>query len=335
MNIREVRLNKEMITRFAAGLSLLSLAVLVLGLTSRALGDELSLDNRKAILIGHNVTPTTEIPLKHSWTVGTYALGFSATENLFIATSPWIWVSYNTANVHLKYSRAMTSNFRIAIFGSYFESFNSTPFITEAGGNPLGDVPTGTPPPGGGGRRRIFRLKSDVNAQATVTTYTEQTNRYQWRSASAHFLASYDVGSRVTFYGNVHYGYFWNDDFPYSIRMDPGRDSIRGQIDVTTLTQIKIGDSDFHLLGELGALGVNYLQPYLQVGGSLAYLSDNWLIQLGASATLTFSEVFTSEGWMPGRYDGRPHYSESENRTYYYRYLQTALHPEIQLQYFF
>jgi hypothetical protein len=325
-----------MITRFAKALLFLTLPVLAFN----AFADELSLDSvtvekQKAILIGHNVTPTTDIPLKKSWTVGTYALGVSVTENLFLATSPWIWVSYNTANFHLKYSRAITPSFRVALFGSYFESFNSTPFITEAGGNPIGDVPTGTPLPGGRGRRRVLSPQSDIHAQAVVSTYTEQTNRYQWKSASLHMLASYELGERVTVYGNIHYGYFWNDDFPYSIRMDPGHDSIRGQVDMTTLTQVKLGATDFHVLGELGALGVNYLQPYLQIGASLAYLSESWLVQLGASATMPFSEAFTTTGWMPGRYDGRQHESQSENRTYYYRYLQTALHPEVQLQYYF
>lgn len=287
-----------------------------------------STGQRKAILIGHNVTPTTDIPPPGVWTVGTYAVGVSPTKNLFIASSPWIWSTYNTANIHVKWTDQISRNLHYSLFASYFESFNSTPFITEANGSTR---PIGTNPfPGGGGRH--FRRPSIA---ATANETVLQTNRYQWQSASLHLLTGYAFGDRASFYTNVHYGYFWNDDFPYSIRMDPGRDSIRGQIDVTTLTQIRLGSSAMHWLFELGGLGLNYEAPYLQVGTSLAYQGRTWLLQAGASATMQFSEAIYQSGWTPGRYDDREHWSKSENRSYWFRYLQTALHPEVQVQYYF
>ena len=61
-----------------------------------AQADELMDDS---ILIGHNVTPTTDMLKSGVTTVGTYAMAYGFSDSFFIATSPWIWGSYNTANV--------------------------------------------------------------------------------------------------------------------------------------------------------------------------------------------------------------------------------------------
>lgn len=260
-------------------------------------------------LIGHNVTPTAATPAKNTYTVGTYAAGVGLTNKIFVATSPWIWTSYNTANIHLKYIEPITHRFRVGGFASYFESYDSAPFLTED--------------------------RTNVHSSSgTTTANVANTNRYQWKSASAHFLGSYDVSNAVTTNVNFHYGYFFNDDFAYSIRMDPGRDSIRGQMDLTTLTSIKIPDSDVKLLFEFGTLGLNYMYPYLQVGSSIAYADGDWLFQLGASYTVAWNEARYRSGWVPGRYDSRVHYTR-DGQAYSERYLQTAMHPEIQLQYLF
>lgn len=277
-----------------------------------------------SILIGHNVTPTTDMLKSGVVTVGTYAVGYGLSDSFFVATSPWIWGSYNTANVHLKWGQRISNSSRISLFASYFESYESTPFLRNAGtlnGNPGGTRPgrggPNTPPSSGSGGTTIYTA----------------LERYQWKSASAHALYSYDTDSGKTFYFNLHYAYFWNDDFPYSIRMDPGDDKIRNQVDFTTLTKIPMSD-EWLFLFEFGGLGLNYLYPYMQAGASIAYKSPSWLVQLGASYTAQFAELNKSTAWSPGRYDSRAHTTEN-GQTYYFRYLQTALHPEIQIQFFF
>jgi hypothetical protein len=280
---------------------------------------------QKAILIGHNVTPTTETVKAGVFTLGNYAVGVGLTDHWFIATSPWIWVSYNTANAHIKWSTEINKNSKFALFGSYFHSYASSPLVQEIGGSKVGTRPGGPPPTIGG-----------VGPHATAATVIYGgLNRYQWESASIHILYSYDFLWWWTSYFNLHYGYFWNDDFAYSIRMDPGKDSLRGQVDLTTLHTIKLSDSGFHFNLEAGLLGANYNYPYLQLGTSLAFISRLWLIQAGASATMQVDESGLATGWEPGRYDSRTHISASKHKLYYYRYLQTAVHPEIQLQFFF
>lgn len=269
----------------------------------------ISKSRSRSIVVGHNVTPTASSPKKGVWTVGNYALGVGITDSIFLATSPWVWTSYNTANIHLKVSAPVNRKVRVGVFASYFESYDSAEFLVKQ--------PTGL-------HASTFSSTSKIS----------DTNRYQWQSASAHLVSSIEASDSVTVNFNAHYAYFWNDDFPYSIRMDPGRDSLRGQVDLSTLTEVKMSDSELSWLFELGALGVNYAAPYLQLGGSLVYKDESWLVQFGASYSVAFNEAGYQSGWMPGRYDSRTHYT-NDGQAYRQRYLQTALHPEVQLQYFF
>lgn len=280
-------------------------------------------DQRKTIIIGHNVTPTTEIPKQGTWTLGSYAAGYAFTDNLFIATSPWIWLSYNTGNIHAKWVKKK-GKWSYGAFASYFKSYNSTPLIDDNGGSGLQNRP---PRPGNGGPNPTNPV---TPSPLTITTL----NRYEWESANTHLLMSYEWTSDVKTNFNFQYGYYFNDEFAYSIRMDPGDDSIRDQIDVTTLTSVRFNEN-WGVLLEFGGLGLNYIDPYMQSGMSFFYQGDNWFVQLGASYTAAFSELDEDSAWEPGRYDSRLHYSESQKTYYYYRYLQTALHPEIQIQFSF
>jgi hypothetical protein len=303
---------------------------LLLSLQSFALEEELQLETekpeKKSFLIGHNMTPTTEIPKPGVWTVGNYALAVGVSDHLFVATSPWIWVSYNTANIHFKWTKATSENSRFGFFASYFESYDSSPLIGEIGGSQVSKRPGSLPPAGPPAFAPL--------ATTTVGGY-KATTRYQWKSASLHSLYNYKFDSGTTTYLSLKYSYFWNDDFPYSIRMDPGRDDIRGQWDFTTLTNVPISNSDFSWNLEFGGLGLNYKAPYCHMGLSLGYASQSWLVTLGASYTAQFRELNQQSAWVPGRYDGRAHISQIDGATYYFRYLQTAMHPEVQVQYFF
>lgn len=265
------------------------------------------------------MTPSTETLAQNQWTVGTFAIARGLTDRLFIATSPWIWISYNTANLHAKWIPVEEGAFRAGLFVSYFESFDAKPLDNGISGATTRCRPPfvcdATPPPG-----------------ATVINFGRP--RYQWKNISTHILASFAWTRDITTYSSLKLSYFWNDDLPYSIRMDPGSDAIRGQIDGTTLTKLRLA-KDFQAGIEVGVLGANYIEPYLHLGGSISYLNSNWLLQVGASYTIQFSEIGDKSGWTPGRFDERSHVSQSEGDFYYFRYLQTALHPEVQVQYYF
>jgi hypothetical protein len=54
---------------------------------------------RKSILLGHNLTPTTETLYRGTVTAGWYALAVGVTDNLTIGTSPWLASLYNMPNL--------------------------------------------------------------------------------------------------------------------------------------------------------------------------------------------------------------------------------------------
>jgi hypothetical protein len=271
------------------------------------------------LYIGHNLTQSTNVPEAHGWTAGNYAAGYALTENLFIATSPWIWVSYNTYNIHLKWSQPLSPSSTIGFFASYFDSYNSTNLANNSNS------------------RSINTPGAPFSAASTPTGHTVSSslNRYQWTSYSLHALYSYEYDNNLSQYFNLKYSYFINDDMPYSLRMDPGDDNISDQWDASTLLKVPLGRSHLSWAFELGAIGLNYLSTFAHFGTSISYLNQDWLVQVGASYTAPFSELGKDSALEIGRYDNREHYSKSANEYYTERYLQVAVHPEVQVQYSF
>lgn len=272
----------------------------------------------EAVFIGHNLTPSTDTAGKHKVTLGNYAAGFGVTENLFIATSPWILFSYNTANIHLKYTEVLSPKSTAGIFMSYFDSYDSESLMGSA---PYGSGPGNTP----------FAVGDGLPSGSSITP---GTNRYQWTSYSVHGLYSYRYDSGTTQYLNLKYSYFVNDEMPYSLRMDPGDDSIRDQIDLSTLFKMPVED-DVSVALEGGLLGANYKNPFAHIGASFVFQQPQWLVQVGASYTAPVAELGRSSAFEVGRMDQRVHYSQIAGQYYTERYLQVAVHPEIQIQFNF
>jgi hypothetical protein len=264
------------------------------------------------IFIGHNLTPSTEVLTKGAVTAGNYAVGYGVTENILLATSPWIWTTYNTTNLHLKYSQIISPQSTAGFLVSYFDSFGSGDLIDSSYNNSM---------PG------AFALPS-------ASELPIGTNRYQWTNYSASGLYSYRYEGGNTQYLNLKYSYFVNDDRPYSLRMDPGDDGIRDQVDVSTLLKIPVEDGASISL-EGGVIGVNFVEPYAHMGASVGFQNKGWLVQVGASYTVPVSLLGTADGMDVGRMDQRIHYSEIAKRYYTERYLQIAVHPEVQIQYSF
>ena len=276
-----------------------------------------SLRQTEAVFIGHNLTPSTDVAGKYKVTLGNYAAGFGLTENLFVATSPWILYSYNTMNIHLKYSQVLSPKTTAGLFASYFDSYNSESLMGSA---PYGSSPGYTP--------------FAADGLPSASSITPGTNRYQWTSYSVHGLYSYRYDSGSTQYFNLKYSYFVNDEMPYSLRMDPGDDSIRDQIDVSTLVKMPVED-EVSVALEGGLLGANYKSPFAHIGASFVFQKPQWLIQVGASYTAPLNEIGRPSSFEVGRMDKRVHYSQIAGQYYTERYLQVAVHPEIQLQFNF
>lgn len=245
----------------------------------------------KSILIGHNATPTTHALVPRTITIGNYGVGYSPSDSILIATSPWIWTSYNTANLAGKWTQPVSDRWRIGAFAAYFRSIEDRPLV-KAG----------------------------------------TLQRYQFETAVLQALASYQW-HRAIVHAGFKYSYFINDYYPYSLRLDPGDDSIRDQFDLTVLVEQKISER-MRLNFEFGTLALTALQPYGHVGVSWSMLFDSWLLQLGGSYTAQWSSVGSDQFWTPGAGNNRWK-RNSDGQFYGTGYLVTALHPEIQIQYFF
>lgn len=46
--------------------------------------------------IGHNMSPGTDVPAKSTWTVGSYLIGYSPTDECLIGTNAWMAWNYNS-----------------------------------------------------------------------------------------------------------------------------------------------------------------------------------------------------------------------------------------------
>jgi hypothetical protein len=65
---------------------------------------------KKSILFGHNLTPTTYTLKKGTMTAGNFMAGGGITDQFMLATSPWLYVSYNMPNIGARY-RVPLNNF--------------------------------------------------------------------------------------------------------------------------------------------------------------------------------------------------------------------------------
>lgn len=74
------------------------------------------------ILLGHNLTPTTYTLPRGQGTAGSYALGYGLTDQLFVGTSPWIWIGYGMAMAEGRYRFLQESGFELTLEGMYFNS---------------------------------------------------------------------------------------------------------------------------------------------------------------------------------------------------------------------
>lgn len=85
----------------------------------------------KSILIGHNLTPTTHTLAGGSVTAGNYLVAVGLTDNLFIATSPWMYVSYNMYSVGARYRYALDSLSDLGLQVSYLKSSDEPPYLYQ------------------------------------------------------------------------------------------------------------------------------------------------------------------------------------------------------------
>lgn len=316
--------------------TLITLAISVLTVLKAAHGSNSSesrapiaetTDRSEAIFLGHNVSPSSYSLRAGQIGVGNFGIAAGVTDQLTLATSPWLWSSYEAANVHLKWINRWPNGSRFGAMVSYFETFGDRPFLKCAGdweGYQCPNQPSET---------IEQRRQTNPLGYRFMESISALPNRYQFQAVASHFLYGIDVG-RQTYHFNFKFSYFFNDDRAYSIRIDPGNDEIRGQIDATLLVEHRFTQA-VRFNFEAGFLGLNAMVPSGHLGVSTAWLSGAWLAQFGASATWKLPN--TGPGIIENIGASDSGFHTAKDGQYYYggRYHESSIHPELQIQYFF
>jgi hypothetical protein len=283
--------------------------------------------NLKAVFLGHNASPSSYALSAGQVTAGNFGIAVGITDHITIATSPWLWASYEAANIHVKWVAERDNGFRVGALVSYFETFGDSPFLRCIGAWEGWMCPNQSP--------EIVDLRRQANPVGYKLTEAISAfpNRYQFQTVASHFLYGID-SDRQSYHLNLKFSYFFNDDRAYSIRVDPGTDAIRGQVDATVLLEHRV-NSYFRLNFEAGALGLNAIVPSGHLGFSAAWANQFWLAQVGASATWMLPSTGPRMIENLGASEERFHTAKDGQFYYGGRYYQTSVHPEFQLQYFF
>ncbi|MBN8539245.1 MAG: hypothetical protein J0L82_02570 [Deltaproteobacteria bacterium] len=284
-------------------------------------------DRPETVFLGHNATPSSYALGAGQITAGNFGIAAGITDQVTIATSPWLWASYEAANVHLKWITPRSNGSRIGAMVSYFETFDDRPFL-KCVGEWEGYLCPNQPAEIVEQRRQAnplgYRFTESVSALP---------NRYQFQAITTHMLYGIDNGRR-TYHFNLKFSYFFNDDLPYSIRIDPGTNEIKGQVDATVLIEHRFS-SQARLNFETGFLGLNAIVPSGHIGFSAGWTSGFWLAQIGASATWRLPNTGPNMFVFLGESDIGFHTAKDGQHYYGGRYRQSSIHPEVQIQYFF
>lgn len=129
-------------------------------------------------------------------------------------------------------------------------------------------------------------------------------NKYDQEAIFSRLTGTKVFSPSYSLHVSAGYQYFFSEKKPYSLRLKPGNHS-ESTVSFSTLHQINLDDG-WGIFLELGALGLNYVTPYLHTGISL-FLQQaegwTWLVGISRSTSLGGTDA--------------------------------KLHPEIQIQYVF
>jgi hypothetical protein len=163
--------------------------------------------------------------------------------------------------------------------------------------------------------RYSFRLSDFIQNANFESIYFKTFNygagTYRQESLFERFVGTRYFAPSYTLHVSLGYQYFFEDEYPFSLRLRPGNGS-RYNLDFSTLSEIHLTEH-LGVFVELGTLGLNYAVPYLHTGLSV-FGKWNWgVIQLGMSRSKSFRPVQTG---IAG-----------------YEFTDTVWHPEVQLQF--
>ena len=227
--------------------------------------------------VGHLVTPNNNTLKEGTVGAGTLYAAYGITDEWMIGTSPFAYWGFDMYNLQTRWARKISATEKFGMEVGYFKTYKDEPADYQEFGE--------------------GQYNFQMEAWNVKWTYTKlMTDFYRLNVATSYY-------------------YYIDDTRPFSLRMDP-QNGDRYALNLTTLHELKLNENVYFNF-EFGFWGMNYVYPYLHMGGTLNLQNDNMLFGIGMSST--FSPSFPQEKarWFAG-YDST-----------------ASIHPELQIQAFF
>jgi len=261
-----------------------------------ASSEEPSLSSFQSRSIGHLLTSNNYTLPQNGTSIGSMYAGYGITDQWTVVTSPFVWASFYMLNFTSRYATSISTREKIGFDLGYFKTLES--HTSEYKG-----------------------LCSRTYSGAQIDACAQQLERtrgfknFQMEAASTKLSYTRLLRPSYRFSFSLSYFYYWDDRRPFSLRMDP-QNNDKYSLSLTTLHEIQINKKKYINL-EAGFWGLNYHFVYYHIGASYSYQTENWLWSLGASSTLN------------------PSFPKNREREFNFYNSSIAIHPEIQIQYFF
>lgn len=246
--------------------------------------------------IGHLLSSNNNVLPDGKASVGTMYAGYGLSNNWTIASSPFVTYSFDMLNLVTRAAYDLDKKRRIGFDLGYFKTF----------GNPKSEYADICAQNNGG-------VPDDSCAYQLEKT--RGFKNFKMEAWSFKFTYTKLVVPFYRFNTTLSYFYYIDARRPFSLHMDP-QNNDKYALNLTTLHEFRLKQNQF-LHAELGLWGLNYKYLYYHTGLSYSYQRGNWLWNGGL--TTTFSPTLPQE----------------KERHFNYYKSRLAIHPELQLQYFF
>lgn len=246
----------------------------------------------KSLSFGHLLTPNNRTLDSGEFSIGTLYLAAGLTDNITIATSPFVSSVFKMLNLNVRVAFEMKNQQRFGVDLSYFKTTENRIDQREAS------------------------CVRDKDAQRFICKSAGRTIRsYLMEATSLKLTYSRLFGPVYRFSSSFGYFYYIDDRMPFSFRMDPANDD-RFAMSLTTLHEFRMTDRLFSGV-EIGGWGLNYQYPYVHLGASLNYQWPQFIV--GAGLSSTFSPSFPSNRVrsFPG-YDSRASFHPEVEIQYFF-----------------
>lgn len=235
-------------------------------------------DSFGSFSLGHNLSSNNRTLNRNQWSLGTLYVGYGITDRWTVATSLFVFSSFEILSLITRYSFELSKDSKIGMGVSYFKSLGAKI------------------------QYRQSCFKAMANGRDICQSSYSYYKSFVMEALALNLTYSRQFQSYYRFSSTLNYYYYYDERLPFSFRMDP-QNSDPYSLSLTTLHEFRLSGS-FFVNFEAGIWGFNYQYPYYHTGLTLNLQNESGLIGVGASATVSPSFPSHLVRTFPG-YDSR------------------------------